>query len=169
MKTAFLSGFFLFFRHIHKQAGGIHVQKKIIASFCLFAVVYFNQHASLIKTVFTNDFSFASFAAAYEEQFGTLLPAMDRTSITPSSFVSTNSPLAAEQDGVVIRIDDENISIQQDDGTEVEVSGLQPDSYRLFERIKQGEPIGSPSGSVIEFVERKNGQTISSRKVKVHE
>ncbi|MCP3762594.1 hypothetical protein NLX67_09350 [Domibacillus sp. A3M-37] len=145
------------------------MQKKIIASFCLFAVVYLNQHASLTKTIFTNDFSFASFAAAYEARFGTLLPAMNRTSIVPASFVSTNSPLAAEKDGVVIRINNENISIQQDDGTEVEVSGLEPDSYRLFERIKQGEPIGTPSGSIIEFVERKNGQTISSRKVNVHE
>lgn len=143
--------------------------KKIIASFCLFVVVYLNQHASLAKTIFTNDFSFAPFSAAYEERFGTLLPAMNRTSIAPASFVSTNNPLAAEQDGVVIRINNENISIQQDDGTEMEVRGLQPESYRLFERIKQGEPIGIPSGRIIEFVERKNGQAISSRKVNVYE
>ena len=145
------------------------MRRKVVASFCLFILVYFNRQTPLTKTVFTNDFSFASFAAAYETRFGPLLPVMDRTSIAPATLVSTNSALAAEKNGIVVQIDNENISIQQEDGTEMEISGLQPNDYRLFERIKQGEPIGSPAGRIVEFVERKNGETISSRKVNVYE
>ncbi|WP_046173956.1 hypothetical protein [Domibacillus indicus] len=145
------------------------MQRKIIASFGLFTLIYFSQQTPFTKAVFTNDFSFASFSSAYEERFGTLLPAMDRTSTPPASLVSTNSMLAAEKNGMVIRIDKDNISIQQEDGTVLRVSGLKREPYRLFERIKQGEPVGTPAGRVIEFVEQKSGQILSTRKVTVNE
>lgn len=146
------------------------MKKKILVSFCLFAVVYFNQHTSLMKTIFTHDFSFAAFSAAYEERFGPLLPAMHQTNKGDVSVASTNDDvLAAQQDGVVMKVGAERIVIQQEDGSEMEVNGLQPHPYRLFERIKQGEPVGIASGKDIEFIERKNGQILSSKTVNVNE
>lgn len=145
------------------------MMKKVIASFGLFAFVYFNQHTALVTSVFEQDLPFALFSSVYEERFGLLLPAVGRTSQAPLSYVSTNSPLAAGQDGTVIRILDEQVVVQQEDGTEVEIHGLKTGSYRLFERIKKGEMIGDPSGSVIQWTERKDGQIISSRKVNVNE
>jgi len=145
------------------------MKKKILVSFCLFAVVYFNQHTSLMKTIFTRDFSFAAFSAAYEERLGPLLPAMNQTNEGDISVASTDNVLAAEQDGVVMKVGAEQIVIQQEDGSEMEVNGLQPHPYRLFERIKQGEPVGIASGKDIEFVERKNGQILSSKIVNADE
>ncbi|WP_309089664.1 hypothetical protein [Domibacillus sp.] len=143
--------------------------KKVLVSVCLFAAVYVNQHTPFVQTIFTRDFSFAVFSAAYEEQFGPLLPAMHQTNDRQTFVASTNSLLAAEQNGVVVRVGAEYIVIQQEDGSEMEVKGLRPHSYRLFERIKQGEPVGAASGKSVEFIERKNGQVLSSRKVNVNE
>ncbi|WP_050181229.1 hypothetical protein [Domibacillus robiginosus] len=143
--------------------------KKVLGSVCLFAVVYVNQHTSVVQNMFTHDFSFAAFSAAYEKRFGPLLPSVQQTNDRQTFVASTNNLLAAEQDGVVVRIGTEHIIIQQEDGSEMEVKGLKPHSYRLFERIKQGEPVGAAAGSSIELIERKNGQILSSRKVDVDE
>lgn len=145
------------------------MQKKIAASICLFAFVHMNQDNPYLMSFLLKDFFFAGTAAAYEEHFGVLFPPIGRSSIQETSSVSTFSKLIAEKNGLITRIHDEAIMIQQEDGTEMEVIGLETSSFRLFEKIKQGEPIGKPAGDVVEFIERKNGQIIASRKMGAYE
>ncbi len=145
------------------------MKKKVAASVCFFLFTYMNQHNSLFMSLLTKDFFFAGTATAYEQRFGALLPAMDRISVQQTSHVSTFTQLIAEKNGVITKIDKETITIQQEDGTEMEVMGLQMSSFRLFEKIKKGELIGVPAVGIVKFTERKNGQIISTRKLDAYE
>lgn len=133
------------------------------------------------KEIYNKSFSFTKMNNLSKKYFGPLIPKV--TEVTQQVFnekinyikkeglengikltVNDNTPIAVLENGMIMNIDNNSITIEQVDGVKVIYNNILNKDFKLYDYLEKGEIIGYSASNEISIIFSKEGEKVDYQK-----
>ena len=136
---------------------------------------------SLEDEIYNNSFSFTKMNTISKKYLGSLLPSVVET--TKEVFnenlnyqkieeiengikltINNNTPITVLENGMVMYIDDDSLTIEQIDGVKVTYNNILHKELKLYDYLEKGDILGTSKSNEITILFTKEGESVDYKK-----